>query len=72
MRYDQKEVDFIFSIDDTINVNGAGNGKLATDFGSVMRRFLVLKLKGETGLRKQTQGYLGNRRLLRRKARKSD
>ena len=72
MRYDQKEVDFIFSIDETTDVNRAGNGKLAKDFGSVMRRFLVLRLKGETGLRKQTQGYLGNRPLLRLKARKSD
>ena len=39
MIYDQKEVDFIFSIDDPIYVNVAGDGKLAKDFGSVMRRF---------------------------------
>ena len=69
MRYDQKVVDFFFSFDDTIYVNRAGDGKLAKDFGSVMRRFWGLWLKGETGLRKQTQGYLGNRRLLRLKAR---
>ena len=65
MIYDQKKVDFVFSIDDTNHVNRAGDGKLAKDFGSVMRRFWGLWLKGETGLRKQTQGYLGNRRLLR-------
>jgi hypothetical protein len=51
MRYDQKEVDFIFSIDETAIVNGAGNGKLAKDFGSVMRRFTAFWFKGETGLR---------------------
>ena len=39
MRYDQKEVDLIFSIDETAKVDRAGNGKLAKDFGSVMRRF---------------------------------
>ena len=39
MRYDQKEVDFIFSIDNTKTVNGAGDGKLAKGFDSVMRRF---------------------------------
>ena len=47
MRYDQKEVDFIFSIEETMIVNGAGDGKLAIDFGSVMRRFMSLWLKGK-------------------------
>ena len=50
MTYDQKEVDFSFSINNTSIVNGAGNGTLAKDFGSVMRRFKALWLKGETGL----------------------
>ena len=39
MIYDQKEVDFIFSIDDYDKVNRAGDGKLAKDFSSVVRRF---------------------------------
>ena len=39
MIYDQKEVDFIFSIDEYSTVDGAGDGKLAKDFGSVIRRF---------------------------------
>mgnify|MGYP000394256491 CR=1 FL=1 len=51
MTYDQKEVDFSFSINNTSIVNRAGNGTLTKDFGSVMRRFKAFWLKGETGLR---------------------